>query len=99
MSFAKAYFPKGKTNVAILNCAYSFGWRAVAAPNFGGSGDSWPCTIFRKLKDTSGPAPDILFASIKDSNIPGKLCFAGKDADRATDAVCGGLAKLPGNDQ
>eukprot|EP00746_Dinoflagellata_sp_MGD_P069166 gnl/MRDRNA2_/MRDRNA2_28359_c0_seq1.p1 gnl/MRDRNA2_/MRDRNA2_28359_c0~~gnl/MRDRNA2_/MRDRNA2_28359_c0_seq1.p1 ORF type:complete len:531 (-),score=107.91 gnl/MRDRNA2_/MRDRNA2_28359_c0_seq1:472-2064(-) len=97
MSFAKAYFPKGKTNVAMLDCAYSFGWRAVAAPNFGGQGDSWPCVIFRKVKNLSSTAPEILFASIKDSNQPGKLCFAGPSADKVTNAVCAALVKVDGN--
>eukprot|EP00928_Gymnodinium_smaydae_P054948 TRINITY_DN3862_c0_g2_i1.p1 TRINITY_DN3862_c0_g2~~TRINITY_DN3862_c0_g2_i1.p1 ORF type:complete len:535 (-),score=90.32 TRINITY_DN3862_c0_g2_i1:172-1776(-) len=96
MSLAKKYFPKGKTNVALLECAYRLGWRAVAAPNFGGQGDSWPCVLFRKLKvvDT---APEILFASIKDSNQPGKLCFAGPSAEKMADAVCGALTKVKDN--
>jgi hypothetical protein len=96
MSFAKSYFPKGKTNVALLECAYSCGWRVVAAPNFGGKGDSWPCMVLRRLKEPR-EAPEILFASIKDSNQPGKLCFAGKSAERATDVVCGVLTKLADN--
>jgi len=98
MSLAKSYFPKGKTNVALLNCAYSFGWRAVAGPNFGGKGDSWPCVIFRKLKNLAEPAPELLFGSIKDSNVPGKFCFAGTSADTMTDVVCGALTKVPDND-
>mmetsp|Transcript_124611 Transcript_124611/g.363872 ORF Transcript_124611/g.363872 Transcript_124611/m.363872 type:complete len:532 (-) Transcript_124611:50-1645(-) len=97
LSFAKKYFPKGKTNVAMLECAYSFGWRLVAAPNFGGQGDSWPCFIFRKLKDPSGAAPELLLGAIKDSNIPGKLCLAGPSASRMTDAVCGALTKVADN--
>mmetsp|Transcript_108521 Transcript_108521/g.346316 ORF Transcript_108521/g.346316 Transcript_108521/m.346316 type:complete len:533 (-) Transcript_108521:83-1681(-) len=97
MSLSKAYFPKGKTNVALLSCAYSFGWRAVAAPNFGGIGDSWPCVIFRRLKDVSQPPPEILFAAIKDSNIPGKLCFSGPSAESVTDSICGALTKVADN--
>merc|ERR1719463_176275 len=96
MSFAKAYFPKGQVNVKILECAYSLGWRCVAAPNFGGQGDSWPCYILRQLK-SPGAAPEILFASIKDSNIPGKLCFSGPSATKVTDAVCEALKSVDGN--
>lgn len=97
LSFGKAYFPKGKNNVALLECAYEAGWRAVCGPNFGGQGDSWPCYVFRKLKDATAPPPELLFASIKDSNIPGKLCMSGKSADQAVDAMCGALAKVPDN--
>lgn len=95
-SFQKSYFPKGKTNVALLECAYKEGWRCVAAPNFGGTGDSWPSYVLRKLKSTEVP-PELLFASVKDSNIPGKLCFSGRSADQATTAVCGALNKVPDN--
>lgn len=94
LSFAKSYFPKGKTNIAILECAYQAGWRVVAAPNFGGWNDSWPCYILRKVQE---PVPELLFASIKDSNLPGKLCISGKSADGVTDAMCGALAKVPDN--
>merc|ERR1712072_1605817 len=72
LSLEKSYFPHGQTNAAILECAYSFGWRAVAAPNFGGEGDSWPCVIFRKLKGSCNP-PKVVVAAIKDSNNPGTL--------------------------
>jgi len=99
LSLAKSYFPKGNVNIALLNCAYSCGWRAVAAPNFGGQGDSWPCIVFRKLKAFSAPAPELLFVSLKDSNIPGKLCFSGPSADAATDACCGALTKVEGNSE
>jgi methionine-rich copper-binding protein CopC len=95
-SFAKSYFPLGKTNVTILETAYAAGWRAVAAPNFGGWGDSWPSYVFRKLKSPSTP-PALLFASIKDSNLPGKLCISGSSADGVTDAMCGALTKIEGN--
>lgn len=95
-SFAKSYFPLGQTNVKLLECAYEDGWRAVCAPNFGGQGDSWPCYVFRKLK-AAASAPELLFASIKDSNLPGKLCMSGKSADRMVDAMCGALAKVPDN--
>lgn len=97
LSLEKSYFPKGNANVALLTCAYSCGWRCVAAPNFGGYGDSWPCMVFRKLQNSSEPTPEILFAALKDSNIPGKLCFSGPSADRATDACCGALTKVEGN--
>jgi hypothetical protein len=97
-SLSKAYFPKGKVNIAALDCAYSAGWRLVAAPNFGGKGDSWPCYIFRQLKDQgSQPAPELLFGSIKDSNHPGKLCFSGRSADEVTSAVVAALQKVPDN--
>lgn len=96
-SFGKAYFPKGKNNIAILECAYSKGWRLVAAPNFGGTGDSWPCYIFRQLANSGSPAPELLFASIKDSNIPGKLCFSGRQATEATNACVTALQKVPDN--
>mmetsp|Transcript_114090 Transcript_114090/g.207515 ORF Transcript_114090/g.207515 Transcript_114090/m.207515 type:complete len:537 (+) Transcript_114090:69-1679(+) len=96
MSFAKKYFPKGHVQIALLECAYKAGWRAVCAPNFGGQGDSWPCYVFRKLKEP-GPPPELLFASIKDSNIPGKICVSGKSADRIVDATCGALAKIADN--
>jgi hypothetical protein len=94
-SFSKKYFPKGKTNVALLECAYQEGWRVVACPNFGGWGDSWPCYLLRKAKAES--APEILIAAIKDANIPGKFCISGKSADRVTDALCGALTKVPDN--
>lgn len=96
MSFAKKYFPLGKTNVALLECAYKAGWRCVGAPNFGGTGDSWPCYILRKLKE-DGPPPELLFAAIKDSNLPGKLCMSGTSADQVTDALCGALTKVVDN--
>lgn len=96
MSFSKAYFPKGQVQIALLECAYSAGWRAVCAPNFGGKGDSWPCYILRKLK-SPGAAPELLFASIKDSNLPGKICISGKSADKIVDATCGALTKIADN--
>jgi len=92
----KKYFPKGKNNIAMLQCAYKAGWRCVAAPNFGGKGDSWPCYIFRKVAEVSEP-PELLFASIKDSNIPGKLCFSGPSAQIATDATVAALKDVPDN--
>jgi hypothetical protein len=95
-SFEKSYFPKGQTNVAVLECAYSFGWRALAAPNFGGQGDSWPCVIFRKLKEGSNP-PKVVLVSIKDANIPGKVCFAGSAASALVPRVCSALQQVPGN--
>jgi len=97
-SFGKSYFPKGATNISLLQCAYSFGWRAVAAPNFGGYGDSWPCDVFRMLKDASAAPPELCFGSIKDSNLPGKFCFSGPSADGVIDALCGALTKLPKNE-
>lgn len=96
MSLAKSYFPKGKTNIALLSCAYKHGWRAVAAPNFGGQGNTWPSLIFRKLKEPEA-VPELLFGSIKDCNVPGKLCLAGPEADQMCDAVCGSLTKIEGN--
>lgn len=99
LSFGKAYFPKGKTNIAVLEAAYSEGWRCVAAPNFGGYGDSWPSYVLRKLKVPSNSVPELLFASIKDSNLPGKLCQSGKSADGVTTAVCGVLTTVPDNDK
>mmetsp|Transcript_116919 Transcript_116919/g.363962 ORF Transcript_116919/g.363962 Transcript_116919/m.363962 type:complete len:533 (+) Transcript_116919:68-1666(+) len=99
MSFAKAYFPKGQTNVALLECCYRAGWRAVAAPNFGGQGDSWPCYILRKLKDAAEPPPELLIGAIKDSNLPGKLCMSGPSADRVAKAMCTALLKVEGNDK
>jgi len=96
MSLSKKYFPKGKNNIAMLQCAYKAGWRCVAAPNFGGKGDSWPCYIFRQVAELSEP-PELLFASIKDSNIPGKLCFSGPSAQVATDAAVAALQNVPDN--
>jgi len=43
--------------------------------------------------------PELLFGSIKDSNITGKLCLAGPSAEQMCDALCGALAKLPGNEK
>jgi len=97
LSFGKAYFPKGKTNISLLEAAYNEGWRCVAAPNFGGTGDSWPSYVLRKLRDPNEQPPELLFASIKDSNIPGKLCQSGKSAEDVTTAVCGALTQVPGN--
>jgi len=96
MSFAKSYFPKGKVNIAILECAYRAGWRAVCAPNFGGQGDSWPCYVLRKLKESQEP-PELLIAAIKDSNIPGKFCVSGKSAVQMVDSMCGAFSKVRDN--
>merc|ERR1719253_871316 len=97
MSLAKKYFPKGKTNAAMLQCAYQHGWRLMACPNFGGQGDSWPTYIFRKIAASESP-PKLLFAAIKDSNIPGKLCISGPDSAQVTEAIRGSLSSVPGND-
>jgi len=96
-NLSKSYFPKGKTNISLLQCAYSFGWRAVAAPNLGCQGDSWPCYILRKLKDASAAAPELCIGAIKDSDIPGKFCFSGPSANGVVDALCGALRTLPNN--
>jgi len=98
MSFEKPYYPKGQTNVAIIECAYSFGWRALAAPNFGGKGDSWPGVIFRKVKDPAPEPPKVLFASVKDANRPGKLCLAGPAAPQVASKLVSALQPLKGND-
>mmetsp|Transcript_53546 Transcript_53546/g.120718 ORF Transcript_53546/g.120718 Transcript_53546/m.120718 type:complete len:535 (+) Transcript_53546:86-1690(+) len=96
MSFAKSYFPKGKTNHGLLQTFYEHGWRAVAAPNFGGQGDSWPCVVLRKLA-VEAATPEILFASIKDSNVPGKLCLSGPSANRVAESIKQRLSQVGGN--
>jgi len=97
MSFTKAYFPKGKTNVVLLECAYALGWRVVACPNFGGQGDSWPCIVLRQLKELPAQPPKVLFAAIKDSNHPGKLCISGSDARSAAERIIQNLKQVSGN--
>merc|ERR1719238_1226794 len=96
MSFKKAYFPIGINFVAILEVCYAAGWRPVGAPNWGGYGDSWPSVVFRKLANP-GQAPEVLFGAIKDSNIPGKFCFAGPSADSVVNAVCAKLKNVTDN--
>lgn len=96
MSFKKAYFPNGINMVAILQVCYEAGWRPLGAPNWGGKGDSWPSIVFRKLATTE-PAPEVLFGAIKDSNIPGKFCFAGPSAQKVVDAICAKLANVKDN--
>ncbi|CAE8638786.1 unnamed protein product [Polarella glacialis] len=96
LSLAKSYFPLGKTVMNILECTYEKGWRVIAAPNFGGQGDSWPCFVFRRLKDASSP-PELLFGSIKDSNIPGKICLSGPSAAKVGKPMMEALKAVPDN--
>lgn len=98
-SMAKSYFPKGQTVIAILETVYKYGWRLQAAPNFGGTGDSWPCFVLRKLADPDVDPPELLLASIKDSNIPGKLCLAGRSAAAVVDPLQTALARVPKNEK
>eukprot|EP00408_Alexandrium_pacificum_P065493 CAMPEP_0171173872 /NCGR_PEP_ID=MMETSP0790-20130122/10441_1 /TAXON_ID=2925 /ORGANISM="Alexandrium catenella, Strain OF101" /LENGTH=521 /DNA_ID=CAMNT_0011638739 /DNA_START=91 /DNA_END=1656 /DNA_ORIENTATION=- len=95
-SLAKPYFPKGKICIAILEEVYKLGWRLVAAPNFGGNDVDWPCMIFRCLA-APADAPPILMGAIKDQNMPGKLCLAGRDASAVAQSLAEGLKTVEGN--
>jgi hypothetical protein len=97
LSFAKSYFPKGKVCVALLERANASGWRIMACPNFGGQGDSWPCFIFRKLKSPNNSSL-MVFGSIKDSNLPGKLCLSGGGVPKVQEALLAALKGVKDNE-
>ena len=79
-SFAKPYFPKGNVLYPLLDEVYKLGWRLVSAPSFGGNTVDWPCFIFKRLLNPPSESPALIFASVKDQNIPGKLCMSGSPA-------------------
>eukprot|EP00929_Paragymnodinium_shiwhaense_P106201 TRINITY_DN713_c0_g2_i1.p1 TRINITY_DN713_c0_g2~~TRINITY_DN713_c0_g2_i1.p1 ORF type:complete len:853 (-),score=263.81 TRINITY_DN713_c0_g2_i1:663-3221(-) len=87
LSMEKPYFPRGGVMGHLLQCLYMQGWRAVGAPNFGGSDSTWPCIIFRQLRELPSKVPQTVFVSIKDANVPGKVCISGAGAQPLHDAL------------
>ena len=61
------------------------GWRLLACPSFGGNFDCWPCWLLRRIVQPD--SPDVLFCSIKDNNIPGKVLLSGKTATAASQSL------------
>eukprot|EP00439_Symbiodinium_sp_Y106_P033284 s2915_g3.t11 len=100
-SLAKPYFPKGNVLYALLEEVYKIGWRLVSSPNFGGNNVDWPCFIFKRLLNPPATPPALVFAAVKDQNIPGKLCLSGSPSHTGQVAklLHGALRSVKGHDQ
>ena len=100
-SLAKPYFPKGNVIYPLMDEVYKLGWRLVSAPNFGGDSVDWPCFVFKRLLSPPPESPALMFASVKDQNIPGKLCLSGSPShiDEVAKMLQGALQKVKGNEQ
>eukprot|EP00438_Fugacium_kawagutii_P029233 Skav229568 [mRNA] locus=scaffold568:666245:667315:+ [translate_table: standard] len=99
-SLATPYFPKGKVVLSMLTEVYKLGWELVCSPNFGGSDLDWPCFIFKRLKSQALREAPLVFAAVKDQNVPGKLCLSVTPShlQDVTTAMGESLQRVKGNE-
>eukprot|EP00438_Fugacium_kawagutii_P024829 Skav205731 [mRNA] locus=scaffold1496:147395:149101:+ [translate_table: standard] len=99
-SMAKPYFPKGKVVLSMLTEVYKLGWELVCCPNFGGNEVDWPCFIFKRLKSQALRESPLVFAAVKDQNVPGKLCLSVTPShlQDVTNTIAQPLQRVKGNE-